>query len=125
MTTRGERRFQADGAHRFRSTRHDGRAARNLAEDVVARGGTLGEIHHGNAATAEDITQAQHRFRDDCDRGAGLWNHAAFRSLDLPFALPLPDFAAMRSTASSSVIVLIIFSSGSVAFTLPCFTYGP
>ena len=55
------------------------------------------------------------------DAFGGLGAAFAFAALP-PF---LPDFAARSSIASSSVTVVIIFSSGSVALTLPCFTYGP
>jgi hypothetical protein len=54
--------------------------------------------------------------------------YAAFFILGFAFAAFglalgfLPDFAASSSTASSSVMVPIAFWSGSVAFTLPCFT---
>lgn len=38
---------------------------------------------------------------------------------------PRPDFAARSATASSSVIDSTFWPAGSVALTLPCFTYGP
>ena len=36
-----------------------------------------------------------------------------------------PDFASSRSIAASSVSASTWSASGTVAFTAPCFTYGP